>query len=354
MREDLGERTIEPTAKRLQDARERGDVARSSEATGAFVLAAATVAAIVLVPWSWESGLRMLRSLLAPEALAVEPASVSSLLWSGARWFFILALPLSIVPFAAALLGGFAQVGFRATPERLAPDISRIDPISGFKRVFGLDAVMKFMLDSAKALLVLGVALWSAWSVAEPIATLPALPSGAAYLRLADMALMVAGRTAAVLLALGAIDWLWQRHRWRQRLRMTREELKDELKQAEGDPEIRLRRRQMARQIAMHRVQEAVPKSDAVITNPEHIAVAIAYRAGRDRAPIVTAMGADALALRIRALAEEHGVPVVERKPLARALWNEADVGREVPPSLWKAVAEVLAFVYRLKGRVVA
>jgi len=352
MSEDLGERTIEPTAKRLSDARERGDVARSAEATGALVLMIATLAAIVLVPLSWEGGLRMLRSLLAPEALAVEPSSVAAMLWTSARWFLVLALPLALVPFVAALLTGFAQVGFRAVPERLAPDISRIDPIRGLKRVFGLDSVMKLVLDSAKVLLVLGVALWSAWGLAEAIATLPALHSGAAYRRLAEMSLVVAGRTAAVLLALGAIDWLWQRHRWRHRLRMTREELKDEMKQAEGNPEVRLRRRQMARQIAMHQVQQAVPKADVIITNPEHISVAIAYRAGKDRAPIVTAMGVDELAMRIRTIATTHGVPIVERKPLARALWKSGDVGREVPASLWKSVAEVLAFVYRLKGRV--
>ncbi|MBM4113422.1 MAG: EscU/YscU/HrcU family type III secretion system export apparatus switch protein [Phycisphaerae bacterium] len=354
MREDLGERTIEPTPKRLQDARESGDVARSAEATGAIVLVAATLAAIVLVPIAWEGGLRMLRMLLDPSALAAEGGSLASALHAAARWFLLLALPLAAVPFVAALLAGLAQVGFRAVPQRLAPDLSRIDPIRGVKRLVDLDTLMRLVLDAAKALLVLGVALWSAWSVAEAIATLPALESGPAYRRLGEMALLVAGRAAALLLALAAIDWFWQRWRWRRRLRMTREELKDEMRQAEGDPEMRQRRRQMARQIAMHQVNSAVPKSDAIITNPEHISVAIAYRSGTHRAPIVTAMGTEELALRIRTLALRHGVPVIERKSLARALWKQADVGREVPPSLWKAVAEVLAFVYRLKGRVAA
>ncbi len=354
MREDPGERTIEPTPKRLQEARDSGDSARSAEATGAVVLVAATIAAIVLVPWAWTEGLAMLRALLAAEAISPAVDSLVPSLRSAAGWFLLLALPLAAVPFVAALLAGLAQVGFRAVPERLAPDLSRIDPIQGAKRLVELETLMKFALDSVKAMLVIAVALWSAWSVAEAIVTLPALPTGAAYRRLAEMSLMVAVRTGGVLLALGAIDWLWQRFRWRRRLRMTREELKDELRQSEGDPEMRLRRRQMARQIAMHQVADAVPKADVVITNPEHLSVAIAYRSGKDRAPVVTAMGADELAMRIRVIARQHGVPILERKPLARALWRQADVGREVPPALWKAVAEVLAFVYRLKGRAAA
>ncbi|MBX3356141.1 MAG: EscU/YscU/HrcU family type III secretion system export apparatus switch protein [Phycisphaeraceae bacterium] len=352
MREDLGERTIEPTAKRLQDARERGDVARSAEATGAVVLVAVVAASMVLVPFAWEGGLRMIRSLLDPASVVVASTEPGAALLGGARWLLMLGLPLALVPVVAAFLAGLAQVGFRATPSRVAPDPTRLDPIKGFKRIFGLDSVVKFVLDTAKVLLVLGAAGWAAWSAAEVIVTLPALESGAAFLRLARLALTVAAITAGVVALLALLDWWWQHHRWRGRLRMTREELKDELRQSEGDPEMRLRRRQMARQIAMHRMTDAVPRSDVIVTNPEHISVALAYRPGRDRAPIVTAMGSDELALRIRMLAQKHGVPIIERRSLARALWKDADIGREVPPTLWKAVAEVLAFVHRLKGQV--
>jgi len=354
MREDLGDRTIEPTAKRLQDARDRGDVARSIEVTGAAVLVLTVLAAIVLVPLAWHGGLRMVRSLLDPAVVGVESSTISSTLWHAARWLLVLGLPLALVPFVGAFLAGLAQVGFRVDGSRLAPDISRLDPIKGLKRIFGLDSLMKLAIDATKIVLVLGVAFMGAFHAAKVIATLPALESGAAYERLGRLSLSIAGRTAAVIMAIALLDWLWQRHRWRGRLRMTREELKDELRQSEGDPEMRLRRRQMARQIAMHRVTEAVPKSDVIITNPEHISVAIAYRQGRDRAPVVTTMGSDELALRIRLLAQTHGVPIVERRSLARALWKHGDVGREVPPTLWKAVAEVLAFVYRLKGGVAA
>lgn len=354
MREDLGERTIEPTAKRLQDARERGDVARSAEATGAAVIVLSVLASLVLVPWAWENGLRMVRTLLDPSMVDLEAEAIGPSLLGAARWLFILGLPLAVVPFLAAFLAGLAQVGFRVTPERVAPDASRLDPIKGVQRIFGLDSMMKLLFDSAKILLVLGVAGFSAWQAARAIVTLPALESGAAYERMAALSLTLAVRTAGVILVLALLDWLWQRHRWTRRLRMTRNELKDELRQSEGDPEMRLRRRQMARQIAMHRITDAVPKSDVIITNPEHISIAIAYRQGRDRAPMVTAMGTDELALRIRMLAQTHGIPIIERRPLARALWKQGDVGREVPPSLWKAVAEVLAFVYRLKGRVAA
>lgn len=353
-REDLGDRTIEPTAKRLQDARDRGEVARSAEATGAVVLVAVILAAIVLVPLAWEGALRMLRIMLDPAMVDLGPAEVSSSMLGAARWMIVLGVPLAIVPFAAAFLAGLAQVGFRANPARIAPDPSHLDPMRGLQRVFGLDSVMKLMLDSVKVLLVLTVAGFSAWQGARAIVSLPALEAGAAIGRLAELALSLAFRTAGVLAVLAALDWLWQHHRWRRRLRMTRAELKDELRQSEGDPEMRLRRRQMARQIAMHRVTDAIPKSDVIVTNPDHISIALAYRPGRDRAPVVLAMGTDALALRMRTLALKHGVPIVERKPLARALWKQGDVGREVPPPLWKAVAEVLAFVHRLKGRAAA
>lgn len=354
MREDLGERTIEPTTKRLEDARERGDVARSIEATGAIVLVSAVLSSLVLIPMAWEGGLRMVRTLLDPSMVDLDAAALMPSLLGAARWLLILGLPLALVPFVAAFLGGLAQAGFRLTPDRLSPDASRLDPMKGLQRIFGLESAMKLLLDSGKILLVLVVAGFSAWQAARAIATLPSLESGAAYHTLSLLAFSLAIRTVGVLLVLAVLDWLWQRHRWRTRLRMTREELKDELRQSEGDPEMRLRRRQMARQIAMHRMTDAVPKSDVIITNPEHIAVAIAYRQGRDRAPIVTAMGTDELALRIRLLAQKHDIPIIERKPLARALWKQGDIGREVPPALWKAVAEVLAFVYRLKGRVAA
>ncbi|MHC5023403.1 MAG: EscU/YscU/HrcU family type III secretion system export apparatus switch protein, partial [Planctomycetota bacterium] len=164
--------------------------------------------------------------------------------------------------------------------------------------------------------------------------------------------LTLALRVVAVLLLLGFIDFFYQKWKHTQDLRMTKQQVKDEMKQAEGDPEVKKRRLRMQQQIAMQRINASVPKADVVVTNPEHIAVALQYDANRMNAPRVVAKGADFLALRIRQIAVQHGIPVVERKPLARALYREVPVGREVPPEFYQAVAEILAYVYRLGGRV--
>ncbi len=350
MREDLGEATLEPTPKRLQDARESGDSPRSVDATTAAVLGGCVLAAIVGVPPLVRAGASMMAELLG----ATDAVETAGVIRAALGWLLILVLPAAAVPAALSLLAGLVQGGFRLVPANASPNLSRLDPVAGVRRVFGLGGWMKLLVDAAKVLAVLAVAGVAAWRMATAVALLPALPLGAATVQLGAVALAVAGKTVAVLLVIGAADWLWQRWRWRRRLRMTRQELLDELRQTEGDPHARSRRRQMARQIAMHRINQAVPGADVVITNPEHLAVAIRYRQGRDRAPLIVAMGADALAARIRQLARDAGVPIVERKPLARALWKNGSVGAEVPLALWKAVAEVLAFVYRLKGRVAA
>jgi len=158
-------------------------------------------------------------------------------------------------------------------------------------------------------------------------------------------------RLLAVLLLLGVIDFAYQRWKHSKDMRMSKQEVKDEMKQTEGDPEVKRRRMRMQQQIAMQRISASVPKADVIVTNPEHISIAIKYDADRMHAPMVVAKGADFLAMRIRQVALQHGIPIVERKPLARALYREVAVGQEVPPDFYTAVAEVLAYVYRLSGK---
>jgi flagellar biosynthetic protein FlhB len=199
---------------------------------------------------------------------------------------------------------------------------------------------------------------WIAWNLASAvlpqIAMLPGLDVLAGFEHIGSIGLTLALQVGAVLVVLGIADYALQRFKHERDLRMTKQQVKDEWKESEGDPKIKQRRMQIARQLAMQRLQTAVPKADVIVTNPEHISVAIQYDPATMNAPRIVAMGADHLAFRIRQIAMKHAIPIVERKPLARALYAQSKVGQEIPADHYKAVAEILAYVYRLKGKAVA
>jgi flagellar biosynthetic protein FlhB len=217
--------------------------------------------------------------------------------------------------------------------------------------VFGLSGLVKAILDSAKVLIVVAVAVTTILDHGREVVVLPYLTVmeclGSAGRLMLDLAL----RILVVLLVLGVLDFAYQRWKQSQDLKMSKQQVKDEMKQTDGDPDVKRRRFRMQQQIAMQRISSAVPKADVIVTNPEHISIAIKYDPDSMHAPKVIAKGADFLALRIRQIAMRHGIPVVERKPLARALYKEVGVGQEIPPAFYTAVAEVLAYVYRLSGR---
>lgn len=350
MAEDLGERTEDATPKKLRDAREEGNIAKSTDAAAAALLLAATLAlAVGLVPLL---GLfaSLLRATFEPAAMA-EAVNAESL--DDATGPAILTLLYSIAPML--LLGGICayaahvwQVGFLITGKPLMPKPSRMNPITGFGRIFGMRGVVKTALDLCKVACVGAVTWWMVGGALPRIAALPALEPALAAAAAGWMLFDLALRIVAVLLVLGLLDFVWQRFRHARDLRMTKQQVKDEYRQTEGDPETKRRRMRVQRQIALQRIGSAVPKADVIVTNPEHISVAIVYDAERMRAPTIVAMGADHLALRIRQIARRHGVPIVERKPLARALYRHGRIGQEIPPEHYKAVAEVLAYVYRL------
>jgi flagellar biosynthetic protein FlhB len=226
----------------------------------------------------------------------------------------------------------------------------KLNPLAGFKRIFGISGAVKSGLDIFKVVIVLAVAIPTIVQHGREIVLLPYLASMQALSVVGDMVYSLAIRILAVLIILGILDFLYQRWKHTSDLRMTKQQVKDEMKQSEGDPEVKRRRIRMQQQIAMQRINSAVPKADVIVTNPEHISIAIQYDQATMRAPKVVAKGADFLAMRIRQIALQHGIPIVERKPLARALYKEVAVNREIPPEFYKAVAEILAYVYRLSG----
>ncbi len=353
MADDLGERTEDATPRRLREARGEGRVARSSDLTAAIALIGAS-----FILWSMsgtfvrEGGL-LLQRLIDVDVLSgtLDPAGAWQALVhisSGAAGLVFPVLMMMLIAVAAAQL---LQFGLLITFKPLEPNLERLDPIQGLKRIFGISGLIRVSLDSMKVLVVLLVAGLTAWQYAPDVLALPLLDMRAIAPKVGWMLVDLSIRIGGVLLLLGVLDLLYQRWKYKEDLKMTRQQVKDDMKDAEGDPGHKRRRMRMMQQLAMQRIASSVPEADVIVTNPEHLAVAIKYDSSNMAAPVVVAKGAELVAFRIRQLAERNGVPIVERKPLARALYAQVEVGEPIPADLFKAVAELLAWVYQLEGR---
>lgn len=261
-------------------------------------------------------------------------------------------LPILAAAAAMGIFADYAQVGFLFTGEPLAAKLDRIDPFSGAKRVFSRRALVELGKSLAKVTIVATVALLTVIPQIKMFGgmSLVSLEQGLALT--SRLAWTVISRTVLALFLVAAVDYVYQRTEYEKSLRMTTEEIKRELKETDGDPQLRGKIRQRQRDVARRRMMAAVPKADVVVTNPDHFACALVYRPSESPAPRLVAKGQGYVALRIKELARQHRVPVVENKPLARAIFATVEIGQAVPPALYRAVAEVLAFVYRLKGRV--
>lgn len=353
MAEDLGERSEQPTPKRLSDARQDGTIARSADLAGAVLLLAATLTLAIATLPMLSRFKSVIEAVLSGETLGnpVDPADAITVIeyvaLAGAR----VGLPLLLVTALVAFLSQYFQVGWLFSPRILKPSLDKLNPIGGFKRLFNISALFKAIMSVVKVAAVVAVVALTIYQYRAQIVVLAYLSPmqclGSGCMMMLDLAL----RVLALLLLLGVLDYIYQKWKHIQDLKMTKHQIKDEMKQTEGDPEVKRRRLRMQQQIAMQRISAAVPKADVIVTNPEHVSVAIQYDPERMNAPMVIAKGADFLALRIRQLALVNRVPIVERPPLARALYRQVAIGREVPPDFYHAVAEILAYVYRLSGR---
>ncbi len=347
--EDYGDRTEDPTPRRREEAREEGRVARSADLTAAVSLLAAVLLLRFLGP-DMLAGLHALTSSLHT-AGDVSTGALAPLYWRTLELSARLVLPFLALLLALTAAGAAVQTGLRLTWKKLTPKPEHLDPIKGIKRVFSTEALTRLMISLVK-LTIVTLVCWHTISVGLPrIVGSGAGGPGGFLVTCTGVLFELAVRLALVLLILGLIDYLVQRWRTEKQLRMTKQEVRDELKRMEGDPLIKQRRRQVQQRLALQRMRAEVPRAQVVVTNPTEYAVALRYDEQRMSAPRVTAKGRGYLAHRIRQLALEHGVPVVQRPPLARALYAAVDVGREVPPAFYRAVAEVLAYVYQLARR---
>ena len=353
MADDLGERTEAPTPRRRNEAREEGNVAKSTDIASALMLAAM----VIVLFFSMVPMLRNLRSIL--EGLLdsdrvsnpLDPGAAVTTIEFALRGAIRAAMPALLAAWAIAFLSHFWQVGWLFAPKAVQPKLSKLNPLSGLKRIASLRSLVKASLDALKVLVVVLVAVHAIVGRHDELAALPLMSAVQALGAIGWMLLDVALRVAAALVVLGILDFAYQKWKHEEELKMTHQQVRDELKQNEGDPEVKRRRFRMQQQIAMQRISAAVPRADVIVTNPEHISIAIRYDEETMAAPKVVAKGADHLAMRIRQIALRHEIPIVERRPLARALYRECKVGQEIPPAYYKAVAEILAFVYRVGGR---
>ncbi|GMU20972.1 MAG: flagellar biosynthetic protein FlhB [Phycisphaerae bacterium] len=350
---DTGQdKTEAPTPRRRNEARSRGQIGKSSDLTAAVVL----LGALLILNWTGRDMLTQLVELTrrclgdtGPDAL--DPGALALTAAGMFRRLTGMVLPIMLGATALALVASFLQVGFVFTLVPLTPSLDKLNPVNGLNRMFNTRAVVHLMMGLAKMSLLALVAWWTLHGRMDVLAHASALPHLSIVAVASELAFTLGLRLATTLLILAIIDFIYQRWKTEQDLKMTKEEVKEELKRMDGDPMIKRRRREIQLQLAMQRIRAAVPKADVVVTNPTELAVVIQYDASVMNAPRVTAKGADLLAKRIRELAIEHGVPIVERKPLAQALYRTVEVGQEIPAQFFKAVAEILAYVYELSGR---
>lgn len=345
------ERTERPTPKRLLDARKKGQVPRSRELNTLAVMLAGALAFLVFGGWMMD-GLRGLATAgLSPDAAALQApdAAVRALASTGLGALGLLA-PLLGVLLLSALGGPALMGGLIVSAEAAQPKLSRLNPLSGLKRIFGPQGLMELFKTLLKFSVLTGLGCALLWAVADQLLVLGRgtverdLVSATQIVRLAFF-VMVGG-----LLLVAAVDAPFQLYNHTRQLRMTRQEVRDELKETEGNPELKARIRRTQQELANRRMMEEVPGADVVITNPTHYAVALRYGDRPDQAPRVVAKGQDLVAATIRTLAEQHGVLVCSAPPLARAIYFNTRLGEEIPARLYLAVARVLAWVYQVRG----
>ncbi len=349
-RRDQGEKTEEPTQRRLDKARERGQVPSSREVSSLFLFAAALLLFGVGTPAALPSLDLLFR---VPFDAVRETGPEHSPLAAAAGHALLLGLALAVVPLTAmavaAVLASAVQNAIVWNREAFVPKPERISPARGLSRIFSLKGLAELVKSIAKIVfagLAAAVVLVPETDRLEAVPALP-LPSAVAYMGSLGLRLLLAMTIAVLIIA--AADYAWQRASHRREMRMTRQELKDEHKETEGDPMIRQRLRALRMERARTRMMAEVPQSTVVITNPTHYAVALRYVPEETPAPKVVAKGADLLALRIREIAREHRIPIVENPPLARLLYGSAEIGKFIPQAHYEAVAEIIATVMRLE-----
>ncbi len=350
MPDDVGDKSEPPTPRRRSEARERGQVARSQELNAAVMLLVALMGLLWFGGGIWRALLLVMRTAL--ETTSTADIKETLLLSSAAlgRTFWAVA-PLVALIFVFGLAVVFSQVGFMLTLKPITPSLDKLNPLEGVKRIFSPNSLVMLAQNLVKLLLIVGVAYTTLKSHAAEIFLAHTLDYAVLAAHAGDLVFDLGIKLVILLIILALLDYVWQKHRHEKQLKMTKEEVKEEMKRMDGDPIVKRRRREIQMKLAAERVKNAVPQADVVVTNPTHYAIAIKYDADSMSAPRVVAKGVDQLAMRIREIAASAGIPIVEKPLLARTLYKDVEVGHEIPERFYRAVAEVMAYVYQIAGQ---
>ncbi|WP_159884370.1 flagellar biosynthesis protein FlhB [Paenibacillus puerhi] len=347
-----GEKTEPATPKKKQDARKKGQVAKSMELPAAFILFFSFLSFFVFGGFMKTHLVGMFKSIYVDFLLLnVTVDNIMVLFEKLAFQILLIVGPIFLISVIIAIAGNYMQIGFLVTGDPLMMKFKKINPLEGAKKLFSMRAVVDFLKSMLK-MSIIGYMVYSTlMGEREHILQLAHLPLEEILSFTASLTLMLGVKIGAVLIILAVFDYMYQKYEYEKGLKMSKQDIKDEYKKSEGDPLIKGKIREKQRRMALQRMMQDVPKADVVITNPTHFAVALQYDGSKMQAPTVIAKGSDYIALKIKQAAKEHGVTTIENKPLARALYAQVDIGEAIPADLFQAVAEVLAYVYKLKGK---
>ena len=352
-----GEKTEPATSKKLSDARSEGQVCRSRELDQAIMLVGLFLTLKITVASMGSTFLEVFSVVYnkIPETEAAKELTttvVMSYIQHVALQSLKLAGPFFAAGFLIAFLSNLVQVKWKVSTKPLQPRLDKFNPLNGFKRMFSKDSLFELLKSVVKIIMIAVIAYTSIRSHAEEIFLMYHITLNQAIAQIGSIVIDVGLKIAYVYCVVGAVDYVYQRHKFNEDMKMTKQEVKDEMKNSEGDPQIKGKQRQRMQEASRRRMMQNVPQADVVITNPTHYAVALKYDAGTGTAPVLLAKGADLIAQRIKEIAKENKVEIVENKPLARMIYTNVEIGHEIPPELYQAVAEILAAVYRARNQV--
>jgi len=346
-----GERTESPSSKRREDFRKKGQVAQSKEVQTAALFTVLLLFWIYYMPSFWHGLTELLAALWRSIGdIVITPQSTMNLAFFLLQKSAVLLAPLFLLVLIIGFFSSFLQFGWLLTAKPLIPDFSKLDPIKGFGKLFSQRSVIEVVKSLLKVALITWVAASTVINHFQEALILIDTTAAITLSYLAKVSTLILAKVCAVLVFLAILDFSFTKWEMEEKMKMTKQELKEEFKETEGDPHIKAQIRSIQQQMARKRMMAEVPSADVVITNPTHISVAIRYDSGKMAAPIIVAKGADHIAMKIREIARQHNIPLVENPPVARLL-HKLELGTTIPEEMFRAVAEILAHVYSLKGK---
>lgn len=347
------EKTEKATPKKRQESRQKGQVAKSTDINTAIILLFVFIFLWIIGSFIGKEIITFIQFMYQEYLLfTLTVENVQSLFLEITTQAVMVVAPIMVIAAIAGIFSNYLQVGFLFAPEAIEMKLSKLDPIQGFKRIYSVRAIVELLKSLLKIALVGVVTFAVLWLSIDQILMMSLIPVADSLSFVATTTVTMGVAVSILLIFLAVLDYMYQRYDHEKNIRMSKQDIKDEYKKTEGDPLIKSKIKEKQRQMAMQRMMQEVPKADVVITNPTHYAIALKYDGDKMDAPVVVAKGVDFIAQKIKGIAKHHEIITVENRPLARALYDQTDIGDEVPEQLFKAVAEVLAYVYRIKNKV--